>query len=276
MRVGSELSRLDGGGKEEITLRQLLTHTSGLPYEPPNNAQMLSDQASLGDIVDTAYTLPLEYQPGTDQRYGDLGYALAARLAAAVVQDDFPDLVRDLVFEAAGLSNTYFPPPAADIGRIAYVSGAANDSAVSVMYNSDYTRGLAHPAFGAFATLRDLLAFGTLFTPHAEKRLMSSAALRTMTSDQTCGDEPGEHVVQPTGVIHPWGIGFMLKGRAGRIELVSPSSFGHGGATGCLLWIDPVLDLVIAFVSNRHASASPDAFMPRLNRVVNTTTASLT
>src|SRR5215207_5503717 len=52
----------------------------------------------------------------------------------------------------------------------------------------------------------------------------------------------------------------MLKGRAGRMELVTPSSFGHGGASGCILWIDPVYDVVVAFVSNRHARADPDGF----------------
>jgi len=76
-------------------------------------------------------------------------------------------------------------------------------------------------------------------------------------------------------VIHPWGIGFMLKGRAGRMELASPASFGHGGASGCILWIDPVYDVVIAFVSNRHARADPDGFILRLTRVVNTTLAAV-
>jgi CubicO group peptidase (beta-lactamase class C family) len=144
------------------------------------------------------------------------------------------------------------------------------------MYNSAYSRGLAHPAFGVVATLRDLLAFGLLFTPHAGRTVLSGAAIRTMTSDQTGGDEPGERVYQPTGVIHPWGIGFELKGRSGTRELVSPSSFGHGGATGCVLWIDPVLDVVVAFVSNRHLSTGLEAFTSRLNRVVNVATASLT
>src|SRR5215218_11120 len=61
MRVGSELTRLDGSGKEEITLRQLLTHTSGIIYESPDMAQLMADQASLGEIVDEVYERPLRF-----------------------------------------------------------------------------------------------------------------------------------------------------------------------------------------------------------------------
>ena len=275
MRAKSVLPRLDGGGKEEITLRQLLTHTSGLIYESPEMPALLARQASLAEIVDGAYESELAFAPGTDQLYSDFGYGLAGRIAAVAMQDEFHDLVRELVLEPAGLTDTFFPPPTSQHARIANITGAMNEGMPGAMYNSAYARGLAHPAFGAVATLRDLLAFGTLFTPHAERRLLSNAGLRTMTSDQTCGDEPGERVYPPAGIIHPWGIGFMLKGRAGVMELVSPSSFGHGGATGCVLWIDPVQDVVLAFVSNRHYGADPERFMPRLHRVTNAVTASL-
>jgi beta-lactamase class C len=275
-RVRSILPRVDGDGREQITLRQLLTHTSGLIYESPEMPRLLSEQTFLGEIVDEAYERPLAFPPGTDQLYSDLGYALAGRVAAAAVQDDFPDLVRELVLDPAGLTDTFMPPSAGEDARIAYVSGGFAEGTPGAMYNSPYARNLAHPAFGTIATLRDLLSFGVLFTSHAPKQMLSSAALRTMISDQTGGDYPGEKIFRPEGVIHPWGIGFMLKGRAGTPELVSPSSFGHAGASGCILWIDPVLDVVIAFVSNCHYNADPDGFISRLDRVVNVTTSTLT
>jgi CubicO group peptidase (beta-lactamase class C family) len=274
-RVRSVLPRF-AGGREEISLRQLLTHTSGLMYESPDMPRLLSEQTPLDTIVDEVYELLLDYPPGTDQRYSDLGYALAGRVASAARQDDFPNLVRELVLNPAGLRDTFLPPPPAVFDRIAYITGATGEGTPWAMYNSTYARGLAHPAFGVVATLRDLLAFGRLFTPYPDKQFLSGAALRAMTSDQTCGDEPGDRVVRPTGVVHPWGIGFMLKGRAGTMELVSPGSFGHAGATGCVLWVDPLPDIVVAFVSNLHYSAAAEAFMPRINRVVNATTTSLT
>jgi beta-lactamase class C len=275
-RVQTVLPRFDGGGKEQITLRQLLTHTSGLMYEPPEIERLLAAQTPLEALVDEAYALPLDYPPGTDQRYSDIGYGVAGRMAAVAMQRDFPSLVRELVLEPAGLADTFLPAPADGSARIAYVSGALGKGTSGAMYASSYALGLAHPAFGAVATLPDLLAFGALFTPHAAKPLLSGAGLATMTSDQTCGDQQGEHVIPPTGVIHPWGIGFILKGRAGRMELVSPASFGHLGGSGCLLWVDPVYDAVVAFVSNRHSRADPDGVMPRLTRVLNASISALT
>jgi CubicO group peptidase (beta-lactamase class C family) len=209
------------------------------------------------------------------QRYSDLGYAVAGRMAEVAMQGDFSQLVRELVLEPAGLTGIFLPAPADEAKRMAYVHGALGEGSAGAMYTSPYARGLAHPAFGAVATLPDLLAFGALFTPHASRPLLSAAGLATMTTDQTCGDEPGEHVIRPVGVIHPWGIGFMLKGRSGMMDLAAPASFGHGGASGCILWIDPVRDVVIAFVSNRHARADPEGFMPRLTRVVNATLAAV-
>lgn len=275
-RVQTILPRMDDEGREQITLRQLLTHTAGLIYESPEMPRLMAEQTSLGAIVDEAYERPLAFAPGSSQLYSDLGYALAGRVAAVAMKRDFTDLVRELVLEPGGLSSTFMPPPTSEYDRVAYVNGSFAEGTEGAMYNSAYARELAHPAFGTVATLRDLLAFGLLFTPHAERSILSGAAIRTMVSDQTGGDFPGERVLPVTGVIHPWGLGFMLKGRAGTPELVSPNSFGHAGASGCILWIDPALDLVIAFVSNKHYNIDPDGFLSRLDRIVNVTTAALT
>jgi CubicO group peptidase (beta-lactamase class C family) len=274
-RVQVVLQRMTGEGRERISLRQLLTHTSGLIYESPEMPKLMERLTPLSQIVDEAYGRPLAYSPGTDQLYSDLGFALAGRVASVAMQEELDNLIRELVLVPAGLSDTYFPPDPSLDSRIAYVTGPFAEGTPGAMYNSAYARALAHPAFGAFATLRDLLAFGLLFTPYAQRHLFSSAALRSMTSDQTGGDFPGERVMPIAGVIHPWGLGFMLKGRAGTPELVSPDSFGHAGATGCILWVDPIQDAVVAFVSNRHYNLDPDGFFARLDRVVNVTMACL-
>ena len=275
-RIETVLPRMKGESREKVTLRQLLTHTSGLIYESPVMPELMTKQTPLREIVDDAYDRQLVYAPGTDQIYSDLGYALAGRTAATATQSDFVDLVRDLVLEPCGLTNTYMPPPAEVASRIAYVNGAFAEGTPGAMYNSDYARNLAHPAFGTIATLRDLIGFGLYFTPYSPHQLLSAAALRSMVSDQTGGDFPGERVAKPQGVIHPWGLGFMIKGRAGTPEFVSPESFGHAGASGCILWIDPIQDVVIAFVSNRHYNLDPDGFFTRLDRVINVVMSSLT
>lgn len=274
-RIKTILPRMQGEGRDRITMRQLLTHTAGLIYESPEMPRLLAAQTPLNEIVDEAYERPLLYAPGTDQLYSDLGYALAGRAAATAMQEDLPKLIDELVLRPGGLSQTFMLPRPSDDGRIAYVNGSFAEGTPGAMYNSIYARNLAHPAFGVIGTLRDLLDFGLLFTPYAEHRIFSSVGLRTMITDQTGGDLPGERVAHPAGVIHPWGVGFMIKGRSGTPELVSPESFGHAGASGCILWIDPINDVIIAFVSNRHLNLDPDGFFARLDRIVNVTMAEL-
>lgn len=275
-RVQTILPRMKEEDREKITIRQLLTHTSGLTYESPDMPALLAAQTRLNKIVDEVYEHPLAFSPGTDQLYSDLGYALLGRVAATAMQDDFARLVQELVLGPGNLANTFLPLPEQEDERVAHVTGAFAEGTPGAMYNSRYSRELTHPAFGAFATLRDLLSLGLLYTPYAPKQLFSAAALRTTVSDQTCGDFAGEMIFPPAGVIHAWGLGPMIKGRSGQPEFVSPESFGHGAATGGILWIDPIQDIVIAFISNRHYNAEPDAFMGRLFRLINITASCLT
>ena len=275
-RVETVLPDFTGGGHERVTLRHLMTHTSGLIYESPRMAELMAARTPLDAIVDEALAGDLVFAPGASQLYSDLGFALAGRMLAAVAGTPLPELVAGSVLEPAGLGNTHMPPPREVDGRIAYVAGGFAEGTEGAMYNSSYARDLAHPAFGTVATLRDLLAFGLLFAPNGPRRLFSRAGTTAMVTDQTGTDLPGETVQAPTGVIHPWGIGFMIKGRSVYPELASPSSFGHAGASGCSLWVDPVADVVIAFVSNRHLNADPDEFFRRLDGVHNTVMAGLT
>jgi CubicO group peptidase (beta-lactamase class C family) len=276
MRVSTVLPAFSGDEREDITLRQLLTHTSGLPYESPQMADRLAARASLEEITDEANTLDLRFPPGTGQWYSDLGYAVAGRLAATVAGSPFDELVQAEVLEPAGLTGTCFPGRRADHGRIATVEGSMGYGSETAMYYTAYSLGLAHPAFGVVATLGDLLRFGRLFEPESTTRIHSRMAVQAMTTDQTGGDFAGEETTVPTGVIHAWGIGFMIKGRTGYPELVSADSYGHGGGSGCYLWIEPRHRITIAFVSNRHFNADPDDFMPRLEQAVSVTMSCLT
>jgi beta-lactamase class C len=268
------LPAFDGDGRERITVRHLLTHTSGLIYESPEMGQRLLAQTPLDALVDEVYRHPLLFPPGTRLSYSDLGFALLGRIAAVATGTPFPELVRTLVLEPGDLRETFMPPPSDVADRLAYVTGAAAEGTASAMYNSRYARDLAHPAFGAVATVGDLLRFGLLFAPG--RRVLADATVRTMTTDQTDGHTPYLATDPTTGAPHPWGLGIMVKGRLASPELLSPAAFGHDGATGCALWIDPTHDVAIAFASNRHYDADPAGFEIRLNRVLNVALACLT
>ncbi|MCC6943223.1 MAG: beta-lactamase family protein [Thermomicrobiales bacterium] len=261
--------------KEEITLRHLLTHTSGLPYESPDHVARLAAQWTIDQFADEAAASDLLFPTGTQQEYSDFGYLLVGRVASRVTGTPFDELVRREVLGPAGLNATFFPTPPVEHCRVAEIEGSIGDPNTA-MYNSAYGLGLAHPAFGVVATLPDLLRFALHFDRQSRLRIHSRAALDTMISDQTGTDFPAESVTMPERTIHPWGIGFMLKGRARTPELVSPESYGHGGASGCYLWIDPRYRVSVVFVSNRHYNGDPDDFLTRLDRAMNVVLAAAT
>ncbi|CAN5757034.1 serine hydrolase domain-containing protein [soil metagenome] len=276
MRVVDVLPQCAGGGREEITLRQLMTHTSGLPNESPQMPDRMATMSLIEALIEEAFGLDLEFSPGTNQSYSDLGYLIAGQIASTVSGISFPELVRTLVLEPAALSRTFMPPEEVEYPRIAHVEGVFASDTSGAMYNSAYSRQLAHPAFGTVASLVDLLDFGLCFDPCSDRQLLSRAGILTMTSDQTCGDFAAESSIVPAGVIHAWGIGFSIKGRSGYPELASPEGYGHGGASGCYIWIDPRHRVTIAFVSNRHYNASSTEFMQRLDQALSVTLSSLT
>ena len=254
-RASEVLPGFAGEGREAITLRHLLTHTSGLSYESPEMEARLIARMPLDAILDEAAAGPLLFPPGNGFSYSDYGYGLAGQMAAAVTGETFPDLVRTLVLEPAGLADTFMPPPGSEYPRLAWVDGPLAHGTDGAMYNSPYALDLAHPAFGTVATVSDLLRFGLLFAPKGSHRLHSEATIRVMTTDATGGYVHGGFLGVDSPAPIPWGLGFMVKGEVGPGgDLVSSATFSHGGASGCTLQVDPVNDIVVAFVSNRHAN----------------------
>ena len=277
MPVHLVLPELSGDGKEAITFRHLLTHTSGLVYESPEMEQRLIDQTSINGLIAEVYTYPLQFEPGTRHAYSDYNYLLAGHAASVVAGTPFPDLVREHVIEPGGLADTWMPPSDAVEPRLARVVGPLAEGTSGDMYNSPYGLGLAHPAFGTCATVSDLMRFGLLFAPSGERRILSDASIRTMTTDQTGGGTPGSFPGMGGDKAMPWGIGFDVKGERGiGGDITSNRTFGHGGATGCILRVDPEDDIVIAYVSNKHARTGRFPFTRRQVSIVNAVTAALT
>src|SRR4051794_34492837 len=121
--VAAWLPACHGDGREQITLRHLLTHTSGLDGEAPEVLRLSDANAPLEAIVTAALNAPLCFQPGTDRRYSNIGSAVAAHVAALATGTPFPELLRTLVLDPAGLQNTFRPVPPAEAGRLAHVDG---------------------------------------------------------------------------------------------------------------------------------------------------------
>ena len=268
-------------GRDAITLRHLLTHTSGLIYESPEMEERLKAQTPIDDILREAYDGPLMFKPGTALSYSDYGYGLAGWMAAAAVGKPFAELVHEWVLEPAGLHDTFMPPPVAEHGRLAHVKGPLAEGTVGAMYNAPYALALAHPSFGTVASVNDLMRFGLLFAPGGKRRVHSAATIRAMTTDQTGGRAPGmmPGFDDPAGPPRPWGIGFSIQAlhsRAPYGDLAPVGTCGHGGASGCRLIINLADDIVIGIVTNTHARTGRERWMQRLDAISNGVMAALT
>nr|MCW1970008.1 beta-lactamase family protein [Anaerolineae bacterium] len=212
-RVCDVIPQFIGGHRHEVRLRHLLTHTSGLIYESPEMEARLKAHTSLDDMMREAYTAPLLFRPGTEQRYGDYNYLIAAAMAQTVMNTPFPQLVQQYVIAPAGLSETFMPPPQREFGRISKTIGGLAEGTSGAMYNSDYALSLAHPAFGTVASVNDLLRFGLLFAPSGLP-IHSRHTLAAMTKDQTSGYATGgdEFLAGlPPNAPISWGLGFAIQ-----------------------------------------------------------------
>lgn len=262
-----------GDGREEVRLRHLLTHTSGLIYESPEMEARLIEQTPIEELIREAYAAPLRFKPGTSLAYADYNTLIAGHLAETVTGTSLSSLVQDLVLEPMGLRDTFFPTPAIEDSRVATVRAVMAEGTPGAMYNSRYARGLAHPAFAVTTTAQDLLRFASHFAPNGP-RAHAEATVRAMTTDQTgvvTGIHPSMKGYDSTAPM-PWGLGWALQTQwtpALFCELSSFKTFGHGGATGCELLIDPESEIILAVLTNTHLRVGREAWYRRLQSILN-------
>lgn len=267
------IPKFTGEGREEIRLRHLLTHTSGLIYESLKMVDRLKAQTPLEDLIKEAYNAPLLFKPGTSLRYADYNTLIAGRVAEVITGKSLPELVKTLVLEPMKLQDTFFPTPAKADKRVAYVRGALAEGTDGAMYNSRYARGLAHPAFAVTTTLCDAMRFASHFAPGGP-RIHAEITVKAMTSNQTgvvTGIHPSMKGYDTTASM-PWGLGFGLQTEytpALFCELASSRTFGHGGASGCEMIVDPDNEITVVVLTNSHLNRGRESWYRRLQSMIN-------
>ncbi len=273
MPVHHVLPKFIGDMRELMRLRHLLTHTSGLIYESVEMEERLKAHTPIENIIEEAYSAPLQFAPGTQFSYADYNTLLAGHMAEVATGKSISVLVQELVLSPMRLENTFFPAPPETHARIAEVRSVMAAGTSGAMYNSAHARQLPHPAFAVVATAQDLIKFALHFAPGGP-RIHAEATVRAMTRDQT-GGTPGFHPTMKgfvTDLRVPWGFGFSKQTSSMPAlfsELASPETFGHGGASGCQLVIDPAQDLTMAILSNTHVREGRELWYSRLQSVIN-------
>ena len=242
-----------GPGKDAVTVRQLLLHTSGLP-DTRRYYQWLHEAA---EVRAAALAEPLVGPPGTMVRYSDVGFITLGELVEAVAGCGLDEFVRDVVCAPLGLVATGFRPPAGWADRIAateIVDGAAK---VGVVHdeNAEVLGGVAGHA-GLFGTAADLGRYAAAWAGHSSPMAgLRAEALR-------CGTE---------GLGGRRGLGWGL--RHDRWDNMGDgwpeSGAGHTGFTGTSLSIDPASGLWAVLLTNAvHFGRGPEHSVVGLRKAV--------
>lgn len=249
--VATYLPEFGANGKEGITAYHLLTHTSGIGDEE----QFWDELAEMREMPPPCYLFNaccrsnLIFEPGTQCLYNSLTFSVLGELISRLGGLPYPEYLRMRIFEPLGMSSSGFQPP--DPRRAAPVHGFASPEQ---MYGF---MTLAVPGGGLWGTASDLIAFGQTFLRGGSrdgKRLLSPASIATMTRHYTQGKT---QMVNGQPAPFNYGLGWAKPASPpnGGI-LTSERAYGHGGATGTLLWIDPEYDLVYVFLANQWGITS--------------------
>jgi beta-N-acetylhexosaminidase len=228
--------------RKTVTIRNLLTHTSGLPAHKDFFLKVHSKH----EMVEAICNEPLENAPGTKTVYSDLGFILLGEILERTTGKTADQLALERIFSPLGMADTSFNPSKSLLNRIAptendttfrkrLLQGEVDDE------NSFAMGGVAGHA-GMFSTAPDLAAFcqmllnGGIF---AQNRLLTRATIAQFTAAQSQGDKS-------------FTLGWMAPTpNTSSGQYFSPRSYGHLGFTGTSIWIDPDRQLFVILLTNR-------------------------
>ncbi len=229
-------------GKERITVRELLTHYSGLRADLDLGRKWNGNGAALKMIAAQA---PL-YPPGTHYQYSDINFEALGEIVRRVSGLALDVYCQARIFGPLGMTDTGFRPPVAKRDLIAptgYVDGKlrlglVNDPTAARM------GGVAGHA-GLFSTADDLAIFARMLLNNGQSRgvrILTVHSMGEMTIPQS-----------PDGAVRPRGLGWDLAAplASNRDQLLPVGSYGHTGFTGTMLWVDPVSATYVVILTNR-------------------------
>lgn len=231
------------GGSSDITIRNLMTHFSGLrpdlDLEPPWSGYETGIERALTDKP--------AGPPGVRFVYSDINFILMGEIVRRLSGETLPEFARETVFEPLGMHETMFLPPAALRPRIAPTElDKATGQPLRGVVHDDTTRymgGVAGHA-GLFITADDLAKFAQMMLDLGEgngTRLFAAATIQKFTTPQSPADQP---ILRGLG----WDIDSPYSSNRG--DLFPIGSYGHTGFTGTSIWIDPTSRTYVILLAN--------------------------
>ena len=232
------LPAFSGGAKDRVTVRDLLTHRSGLPA----GRDIWRVARSPEQARDMILTTPLEHAPGSRFVYSDLGADLLGYIAETVSGQSLDHLLEQRVFGPLGMRDTWYRPPDSVRYRVAPTElrpprgyplrGEVHDE------NAHAMGGVAGHA-GMFSTAADLAVFAQMMLNggHYDGRQIFTDSTVRLFTRRTAGNRA---------------LGWdTADGDAGAGQYLTERAYGHTGFTGTSMWIDPDREMFVILLTNR-------------------------
>jgi CubicO group peptidase (beta-lactamase class C family) len=255
--------RTPSGKPANLTLLQILTHTSGLG-EASGNAALQAK--TLADLIPLFLAAPMQYEPGEKWKYTQSGINTAARIVEVLSGMTFDTFLQKRLFDPLAMTNTTFYPTAEQRARLAtaYAKNKDTGALESVPPRPEFGSHGRPPQGngGLYSTAPDYARFCQMLLNGGKlkrHRYLSAAAMKFLSTPQT-GNLPtgffGNY-----GTNYGWGIGtcVLRAPHEGVAEMLSPGSFGHGGAWGTQAWIDPFKGVAYVLMVQRSNFPNSDA-----------------
>lgn len=259
--VSQHLPEFTGEGREKITLRHLLLHTSGLPVNLiPKTQPFTSHDEAVGQICHTK----LLFEPGSKFAYSSVGTMLLGGVIERVTGRKFDEFCNAEIFRPLRMTDTVFRPGGEQLKRVAPSSaperGLVDDTVARLSGGVS-----AHASL--FTTTADMARFARMMLNFGELdgvRILKPETVRLMTSVQS-----------PAGLTSPDAKNLPVRRALGwdidtpyrtpphdyslhRGALFPIGGYGHTGWTGQMLWIDPFSSTFVIFLCNRYVDTSKD------------------
>jgi len=256
--VARHLPEFAANGKERITIRQLLTHTSGLRPGIP----LKPDWHGYESGIALACAERPAAEPDTVFRYSDINFILLGELVRRVSGQPLDRFSADMIFRPLGMNDTGFLPPKEKFARIAPTEKLESGLLRGEVHDPTSRRmgGVTGHA-GLFTAAADLAKFARFFLEDgasAPSKILSAESVRLMSSVQT---PPAIKARRGLG----WDIDSPYVGPRGRHFPVG--SFGHTGWTGTSVWIDPFSRTFVILLSNRNHPDESGNVLPLRSRL---------
>jgi CubicO group peptidase (beta-lactamase class C family) len=240
--VCTYIPEFTGQGREQVTIRELLTHTSGLPPGLTTN-----DWHGYSTAIKMACATQLQSPPGTAFKYSDINFVLLGEIVQRVTKMPLQTFVQREIYDPLRMTDTGFLPPKSELPRIAPTEIMKGKLLRGIVDDPTARRmgGVSGDA-GLFSTASDLARYARMMLNFGELngvRIFTPETVRLMTTPQA---PPNAHVLHGLG----WDIDSVYAGARGNLFPIG--SYGHTGWTGTSIWIDPFSKTFVIFLSNRN------------------------